>query len=49
MTGIAELHAQALDATGHILRGVPQIAGSRYPRRALGRAQRTERPVPARP
>jgi len=23
MTGIAELHAQALDATGRILRGVP--------------------------
>lgn len=23
MTGIAELHAQALDATGHIVRGVP--------------------------
>ncbi len=28
MTGIAELHAQALDATGRILRGVP--ADNRY-------------------
>jgi hypothetical protein len=49
MTGIAELHAQALDTTGRILAAYRQIAGMPLPRRRLGRAQRTERPVPARP
>jgi len=49
MTGIAELHAQALDATGRILRVVPADCWPAATRRRPGRAQRTERSVPARP